>query len=70
MFVKNSSHILKLHVQSPQRLQICFKPNRLKFCRLARIRTQKQVVGHGNRGEKPYVRRTNNSKLILSSINP
>ena len=70
MFVKNSSHILNLRVQSPQRLHICFKPNRPKFCRPARIQTQKQVVGHDNRGNKPYVRRINNSKLILSSINP
>ena len=47
-------------------MYICFKPNRLKFFRPARSRTQKQVVGHDNRGNKPNVRRTLNSKLILS----
>ena len=53
-----------------QRLHICFKANRPKFCRPARSRTQKQVVGHDNRGNKPYVQRTPNSKLILSLIDP
>ena len=70
MFVKNSSHILNLHVQSPRRLHIYLKPNRPEFCQPARSRTQKQVVGHDNRGNKSYVRRTLNSKLILSLINP
>ena len=40
------------------------------FCQPVRSRTQKQVVGHENRGNKPYVRRTPDSNLILSFINP
>ena len=70
MFVKNSSHILNLHVRSSQRLHICYKPNGPKFFRPARTRTQKQVVGYDNGGNKPYVRRTLNLKSILSLINP
>ena len=52
-----------LHVRSPQRLHICIYSKRgivPNFCRLARSRTQKQVVGHENRDNERYVRRTFN----------
>ena len=39
------------------------------FCQPARSRTQNQVVDHYKRDNKPYVRRTLNSKLILSFMN-
>ena len=44
MFVKNSSHILKLHVQSPQRLHICFKVTCLITCQLLHLRIYLNAV--------------------------
>ena len=68
----NRNFTIKMHNSQNVSCRFIFNISRivLNFRRLTRSQTQKQAVGHEGRGNKPYVRRNLNTKLILSFINP